>query len=51
MVKDKQRVCGYIADDLYQKLVAEADKEGRSISNMVAILLHKALEELVSVRT
>lgn len=45
MKEQKPQVSASIADELYQSIKDMADREGRSISSMVAILLQAAVKE------
>ena len=43
MATDKKRVSTYVSDDLYDKIKDLADKEDRSISSMVLVILKRYL--------
>jgi hypothetical protein len=45
MKEQKPQVSASIQDELYQSIKDMADREGRSISSMVAILLQAAVKE------
>ena len=44
MATDKKRVSAYVDDDLYDKIKDLANKEDRSISSMVLVILKRYLE-------
>ena len=44
MPTNKKRVSTYVSDDLYEKIKDLADKEDRSISSMVLVILKRYLE-------
>lgn len=43
MPTNKKRVSTYVSDDLYEKIKEAADKEDRSISSMVLVILKRYL--------
>lgn len=43
---DKNRISTFIDDEVTERLKKQAEKEGRSVSNLIAQIIKKYLEEI-----